>query len=69
MYLDSLLKFETIIMSRICLQIITPIPPLSLYSQTKSLNMFDSYKMVKQTINTLQSQSSNFNVSHERMIL
>ncbi|KAL4153712.1 hypothetical protein QTP88_001545 [Uroleucon formosanum] len=59
-YVDSLLKYETIILSQIFLQIFSSTTPLSLYLQTKGLDIFQTYKMVKQTTNTLNEQSRNF---------
>lgn len=59
-YVDSLLKYETIILSQIFLQIFSSTTPLSLYLQTKGLDIFQAYKMVKQTTNILNEQSRNF---------
>ncbi|KAL4084608.1 hypothetical protein QTP88_027539 [Uroleucon formosanum] len=59
-YVDSFLKYETIILSQIFLQIFSSTTPLSLYLQTKGLDIFQANKMVKQTTNTLNEQSRNF---------
>jgi len=42
------------------LQIFSSTTPLSLYLQTKGLDIFQAYKMVKQTTNTVNEQSLNF---------
>jgi len=59
-YIDSLLKFETIILSQIFLQIFSSTTPLSLYLKTKGLDIFQVIKMVKQTMHTLNEQSRDF---------
>jgi len=46
-YIDSLLKFETIVLPKsIFLHIFPSTTPLSLYLQTKGLDIFQAYKMV-----------------------
>lgn len=55
-YIDSLLKFETIVLS----QFFSSKTPLSMYLQTKVLDIFQTYKMVKQTMNTLNKQFRYF---------
>jgi len=61
MYLDSILKYETKIMSRyFFLQMFSSTLPLSLYLQLKSLIKYKAYTML---INKLQqSQSRNSSV-------
>ncbi|KAF0697663.1 Uncharacterized protein FWK35_00035333 [Aphis craccivora] len=61
-YLDSLLKYKTIIMSQIFLQIFTSTTPLSLYLQTKGLDIFNAFKIVKQSLSTLKMQSRDFEI-------
>lgn len=58
--LDNLLKFETIITAQIFLQIFSSTTSLSLYLQTKGMKMIQTYKIVETTIQTLQSESRDF---------
>lgn len=59
-YIDALLKYETIVMSQIYLQMFASTTSLSLYLQTNGMDILKAYKMVKHTINTLENQSRNF---------
>jgi len=59
-YIDALLKYETVVMSQIYLQMFASTTALSLYLQTNGMDILRAYKMVKHTINTLENQSRNF---------
>jgi len=58
-YLDSLLQYKTIATAHIFLRIFISTTPLSLYLQTKGMNFIQAFSMVKETIQTLQSQRRN----------
>lgn len=60
MYRDSLLKYETVLTANIYLSIFSSITPVSLYLQSKGMNVIQAYNMIKCTLNTLNSQSRKF---------
>lgn len=60
MYRDSLLKYETVLTANIYLQIFSSTTPVSLYLQSKGMNVIQAFNMIKCTLNTLNSQSRKF---------
>lgn len=60
-FIDGLLKYETILTANIFQEIFVYTTPLSLYLQTKGMNVVHEFSMVKTTISTLQSKARDFN--------
>lgn len=60
-FIDGLLKYETILTAHIFQEIFVYITPLSLYLQTKGMNVVHAFSMVKTTISTLQSKARDYN--------
>lgn len=58
--IDSLLKYETILTAHVFLQIFVSTTPVSLYLQTKGMNVMQAFTMVNKTIDDLKNQSRNF---------
>lgn len=46
MYRDSLLKYETVLTANIYLQIFSSTTPVSLYLQSKGMNVIQAYNMI-----------------------
>jgi hypothetical protein len=59
-YLQMLLKFDTIITAQLFLLIFKSTTPLSNYLQTSGIDLLQSYKMVENTIITLKDVSRKF---------
>lgn len=71
MYLQTLLKFETIITAQLLifiayLLIFKNTTPLSNYLQTSGMDLLQSYKMVEDKTNILKKISREFNNVYER---
>jgi len=52
-FIDGLLKYETVLTAHIFQEIFVYTTPLSLYLQTKGMNVVHAFSMVKTTISTL----------------
>ncbi|KAL4119009.1 hypothetical protein QTP88_011882 [Uroleucon formosanum] len=59
-YLQMLIKFDTIITAQLFLLIFKSTTPLSNYLQTSGMDLLQSYKMVENTIKTLKDVSRKF---------
>ncbi|KAL4096756.1 hypothetical protein QTP88_021647 [Uroleucon formosanum] len=59
-YLQMLIKFDTIITAQLFLLIFKSTTPLSNYLQTSRMDLLQSYKMVENTIKTLKDVSRKF---------
>lgn len=59
-FLDGFLKFENIVTGMMFITIFKKTTPLSLYLQTKGLDLLQSFKMVENTTSSLKSISRNF---------
>jgi len=59
-YLQMLIKFDTIITAQLFLFIFKSTTPLSNYLQTSGMDLLQSYKMVENTIKTLRDASRKF---------
>lgn len=57
--IDSLLKYETILTAHVFLQIFVSTTPVSLYLQTRGMNVMQAFTMVNKTIDDLKCQSRN----------
>lgn len=60
MYRDSLLRYETVLTANIYLRIFASTTTITLYLQSKGMNVIQAFNMIKSTLNTLKSQSRNF---------
>jgi len=59
-FIDVLLKYETILTAHIFLQIFINTSPVSLYLQSKDMNVIQVYTMVIHSISVLSEESRNF---------
>lgn len=59
-FIDSLLKYETILTAHIFLRIFITTSPISLYLQSKEINIIQAYKMKIKSINTIREESRRF---------
>lgn len=59
-FIDALLKYETILTAHIFLQIFITTSPISLYLQSKEMNVIQAYTMVIHSISVLSEESINF---------
>jgi hypothetical protein len=67
-YLNSLLKFETILMALIFLRIFENITPANDYLQTSGLSMIKAWQMITSTIQQLSSFRSQFDEVHRHTL-
>ena len=66
MLMDSFLKFETILTSFVFLRIYKITTPLSLYLQTKGLDMLQAWRMVEAVAYQINEISRDFEEVHEK---
>lgn len=59
-FIDALLKYETILTAHIFLKIFITTSPVSLYLQSKEMNVIQAYTMVIHSISVLSEESRNF---------
>ena len=65
MLMDSFLKFETILSSFVFLRIYKITTPLSLYLQTKGLDMLQTWRMLEVVAHQINEISRDFEEVHE----